>query len=321
MRGGNKLTEWSDLSENQKTAVRYRDGPLLIIAGPGSGKTEVLACRVAYLIKAGIAKPDNIMVATFTDKAAVELKDRIQEKNPYINIEMAQVSTIHSFCLKLLYKYHYHIDMPADFKILGELEQLLFILSHHEELGFVDILGDDPYDFLAEVKRIFNLATEELVKPSDLEDWCWINLENCGENSEKWREWSLIASAYDRYLGLLHDEGVLDFASIQSCALRLLEDYPQALAEIRNRYQDVFIDEYQDTNAVQDKIIDLLAGDGKRLTAVGDDDQSIYRFRGATVRNILTFQGRFPNAAVIKLEQNFRSKKAIVHNGSTSHNT
>jgi hypothetical protein len=111
--------------------------------------------------------------------------------------------------------------MPADFKILGELEQLLFILSHHEELGFGGVLGDDPYDFLAEVRRIFNLATEELVEPSDLEDWCWINFENCGEDGEKWREWSLIASAYDRYLSIFSTScSIFEILSTSNSRLR-----------------------------------------------------------------------------------------------------
>ncbi|MCJ7444433.1 MAG: ATP-dependent helicase [Methanotrichaceae archaeon] len=196
-----------------------------------------------------------------------------------------------------------------------DLEQLLFIYSHQEDLRLDAIYDNDPYYFFSEVQHIFNLATEELVDPSGLEAWCKLNLENCAATeSEMWTKWAMIASAYDRYLKLLHSEGVLDFASIQSCALSLMQNNPQVLAGIRKRYQDIFIDEYQDTNAVQDRIISLLADDGERFTAVGDDDQSIYRFRGATVRNILTFKERFPKAKVIKLEQNFRSKKSIVQN-------
>ena len=211
MIGGRRLTEWSDLTENQKEAICYSGGPLLIIAGPGSGKTEVLAWRVAYLISAGIAKSDKVLVATFADKAATELKDRIQEKIPHINVEMMQVSTIHSFCLKLLYKYDRYVRMPVDFRVLGDLEQLLFIYSHHEELGFDFRADEDPYSLLSEAQHIFNLATEELVDPSDLADWCHLNLENCATaESEAWTKWTQIASAYNRYLKLLHSEGVLD---------------------------------------------------------------------------------------------------------------
>jgi len=177
----------------------------LIIAGPGSGKTEVLAWRVAYLISAGIAKSDKVLVATFADKAATELKDRIQEKIPHINIEMMQVSTIHSFCLKLLYKYDRYVRIPVDFKILGDLDQLIFIYSRHAELGFDFLSDEDPYGILSDAQRIFNLATEELVDPSSLADWCHLNLENCAATeAETWTKWARIASAYDRYLQLLH---------------------------------------------------------------------------------------------------------------------
>lgn len=254
------------------------------------------------------------MVTTFTDKAAQELRDRIQKKVPDVNVEMMQVSTIHSFCLKILQKYNSPVNMPAGISILNDREQLLFIFSHSEELG-LNPHEDDPYGFFSNVQRTFNLATEELVEPSSLESWCQLNLANCSaKDASLWKDRSLLVLAYERYLKLLQSKGLLDFALLQRNALNLIQNNPIVLADVKKQYSEILIDEYQDTDAAQDRILCLLAGDGKHFTAVGDDDQSIYRFRGATVRNILTFKERFPGSKVIKLEQNFRSKKPIVQN-------
>jgi DNA helicase-2/ATP-dependent DNA helicase PcrA len=256
-----------------------------------------------------------VLVTTFTDKAALELKDRIQKKLPHLNVDNIQVSTIHSFCLKILHRFSRHAKMPEDIRILDEKEQMLFIFSHREDLELGNVSDEDQYDFFSNVQRAFNLTTQELVEPSNLENWCRLNLSNCCQkDADLWRDRSLLASAYGRYLELLKAESLLDFNLLQRSALTLIQDNPQVLDEIRKSYPWTLVDEYQDTDAVQDRILRLLAGDGKRFTAVGDDDQSIYRFRGATVRNILAFKERFPESKVIKLERNFRSKKPIVQN-------
>ena len=287
----------------------------MIIAGPGSGKTEIIAWRVANLIKTKDVSSDKVLVTTFTDKAALELKDRIQTKVPHLNVDAIQVSTIHSFCLKILRRFNHHAKVPADIRILDEKEQMLFIFSHREDLELGNVSDEDQYDFFSNVQRAFNLATQELVEPSNLENWCRLNLSNCCQQDvDLWRDRSLLASAYGRYLELLKVEDLLDFNLLQCSALNLIRDNPQVLDEIRKSYPWILVDEYQDTDAVQDRILRLLAGDGKRFTAVGDDDQSIYRFRGATVRNILAFSERYPGSKVIKLERNFRSKKPIVQN-------
>ncbi len=256
-----------------------------------------------------------MLVTTFTDKAALELKDRIKQKVPHLNVDAMQVSTIHSFCLKMVHRYNHQAKMPADIRILDEKEQMLFIFSHQEDLELGNTPDQDQYDFFSNVQRAFNLATQELVEPSNLENWCRLNLSNCCQkDADLWRDQSLLTSAYGRYLELLKAEGLLDFNLLQRNALNLMQDNPKVLDEIRRSYPWILVDEYQDTDAVQDRILRLIAGDGKRFTAVGDDDQSIYRFRGATVRNILGFKERFPGSKVIKLERNFRSKGPIVQN-------
>ena len=208
----------------------------MIIAGPGSGKTEIIAWRVANLIKTRDASSDKVLVTTFTDKAALELKDRIQKKVPHLNVDAIQVSTIHSFCLKILHRFNHHAKMPADIRILDEKEQMLFIFSHREDLELGNVSDEDQYDFFSNVQRAFNLATQELVEPSNLENWCRLNLSNCCQKDvDLWRDRALLASAYGRYLELLKAEGLLDFNLLQRSALNLIQDNPQVLDEIRKK--------------------------------------------------------------------------------------
>jgi DNA helicase-2/ATP-dependent DNA helicase PcrA len=301
------------LTEQQIEAILHQGSPLLIIAGPGSGKTEVIAWRVAHLVRAGHVHPENLLVTTFTNKAALELKDRIQQKLPQVNVELMQVSTIHSFCADLLRRYRQHTAMPLGFRILDETGQFLFVYSNRKALGLDALVKGRPHDSFAAVMRTFNLATEELVKPAKLEAWCQENQACCcADETDLWRERATVAEAYRRYCDLLLEQGLVDFAFLQRHALTLLEEHPTLLAELREQYREILVDEYQDTNAAQDHLLALLAGEGQRLTVVGDDDQSIYRFRGATVRNIRTFPERFPEARVIQLAHNFRSPEPIV---------
>jgi DNA helicase-2/ATP-dependent DNA helicase PcrA len=297
----------------QREAILHLGSPLLIIAGPGSGKTEVIAWRVAYMVQAELAKPENILATTFTNKAALELKDRIQSKLREINVELMQVSTIHSFCADLLRRYPRQANLLSGFSILDETGQFLFVYSRRKELGLDERIKGLEDVFYSSVIDTFNRATEEQVAPEDLAAWYKENL-SCCKNDEAglWQEREAIAEAYQHYCQLLEEENLLDFASLQTFALRLLENNPQVLEELRRKYLEILVDEYQDTNITQEKLLKLLAGDGTHLTVVGDDDQSIYRFRGATVRNILEFSERYPNAKVVQLVHNFRSRDQIV---------
>ena len=303
----------AQLTPEQREAILHRGSPLLIIAGPGSGKTEVITWRVAHLVRAGFVRPENLLVTTFTNKAALELKDRIQQKLPEVNVELMQVSTIHAFCADLLRRYREHTPFPQGFHILDQMGQLLFVYAHRKRLGLDTLVKGRPYDFFTAVVGTFNLATEELVDPTALEAWCEQNMaQSPPDQKGLWEERALVAEAYRRYSELLIEEKLVDFAFLQRHTLTLLKENPQILAELQAQYQEILVDEYQDTNAAQDRILALLAGPEQRLTVVGDDDQSIYRFRGATVRNILTFRERFPRARVIQLAHNFRSREPIV---------
>lgn len=305
----------ANLRDPQKSAVLHRGSPLLIVAGPGSGKTEVLSRRVAHLILSGDVKPENMLVTTFTVKAALELKDRIQKHVPDINVELMQVSTIHSFCSELLHCYS-RGPGASEYRILDAESQLLYVFANRKDLGLNEIVKGLPQHFYPSVVRAFNLATEELVKPNKLLSWCENGANCCGPDEKSlWNERSVVANAYRLYLDMLNQDGLVDFALLQSKALELLEDN-EVLLKVREEYQEILVDEYQDTNAAQDRILSLIAGDGDHLTVVGDDDQSIYRFRGATVKNINTFCDRFPSARKITLEHNFRSRLPIVEDST-----
>ncbi len=301
------------LTAPQKEAVLHRGSPLLIIAGPGSGKTEVVAWRVAYLVSSGQVNPENVLALTFTEKAAYNLKDRIQQKLPDVNVELMHVSTIHSLCADLLRLYASHSVLPHGFRILDGTAQFLFVYSNRKILGLDDIIKGRPMDFFEAVLRAFNLATEEMIEPEKLSEWYEENLTGCCEKEKDlWKERAIVAKAYGSYTNLLIEHSLVDFAFLQYHALDLLRTQPSVLNELRDHYQEILVDEYQDTNAIQEGLLELLAGDGQRLTVVGDDDQSIYRFRGATVRNILTFAKRYPGARLVKLVHNFRSREPII---------
>jgi ATP-dependent DNA helicase UvrD/PcrA len=293
--------------------VEHRGSPLLIIAGPGSGKTEVIADRVAWLVANGHAVPEKMLVTTFTNKAALQLKDRIQRNLTSVNVELMQVSTIHAFCAELLRRFHSHTTIGREPQILDETGQLLFVFSRRKVLGLDELVKGRPHDFYEAVLRLFNLATEELVAPEKLQAWCEEQGCNCEEDHRQlWDERIRVAAAYTSYCDLLRGQGLVDFPFLQKHAVELLEGNADVLAEARAAFPEILVDEYQDTNAAQNRILRLVAGTGKHLTVVGDDDQSIYRFRGATVRNIRDFQTDFPGARIIKLEDNFRSRDPII---------
>jgi len=287
-----------ECTETQKEAVKYNEGPLLIIAGPGTGKTRVIIEKVAYLIKREKADPESILVITFTEKAAEELKNRLT-KCIGLDVERMQVSTIHSFCKRILREYGEYHDFGAGFDILDDDDQLIFIRSHFYKLGLGKHIrmGEAP-----DVISFFNECSEDCIDPKELK-------EALKREHPRRKMYHGLCDCYDRYLNLLKMEGKIDFPGLQRNTVELLESNEHVREDLRRRFKYILIDEYQDTNPIQERLFELLASGN--ICVVGDEDQSIYGFRGSTIENIRSFEDKF-NARTIFLDENFRSRAGII---------
>ncbi len=271
------------LNPEQREAVLATDGPVLIFAGAGSGKTRVLVHRIAHLIKSRGISPWNILAVTFTNKAAGEMRERV-ERLLGMRADEVWISTFHSAGVRILRRFATSLGYGPNFVIYDDTDQLSLIKQCLEELQ----LNPKIFNPRAVQTRI-DAAKNELVGPEGFsaEDFF-------GER---------VAKVYALYAKKLKESNAVDFGDLLVLPVRLFESNPQALAEYQRRLHYVMVDEYQDTNHAQYRLIQLLAGERKNLCVVGDDDQSIYRWRGADIRNILDFEKDFPVTKVSKLEQ------------------
>lgn len=290
----------SDLNPAQKEAVLHEDGPLLVLAGAGSGKTRVITHRLAYLVAKG-CPPDGILAITFTNKAAEEMKSRTEQ---LCGIQSPWISTFHSFCARLL-RRHIHRLEPYDnsFTIYDAEDSRTLIREILEELR-VDAELWTPRDAQEEISRIKNSASQET--------------EFRSENIRR----RTLRSVYEAYLARLRKRNAVDFDDLLVLTVRLFREAPDILERYRTQFRYVLIDEYQDINALQYEIAHQLTATHRNLCITGDPDQSIYRWRGADVRNILSFQRDYPDARVVTLDRNYRSTRRIldVANELISHN-
>lgn len=287
----------SSLTKSQKEAIDHFEGPLLIIAGPGAGKTSVLVERVLSLINNRNVEPDNILLTTFTNKAADELRARIS-KEIGDKAEVLQISTIHSFCKRLLEQYSDFHNFGATFDVLSKDRQIMFLQNNYEVLGINKHRIHDYMEF-------YNQCGENKIDPDEL-------ITEIQESYPHNRKYPKICQSYKDYLQLLEENNKIDFAGLQKYALKLLKENPNVLEELRERYQFILVDEYQDTNPIQDKIFELIAFPKCNICVVGDDDQSIYSFRGANIDNFLRFPKKYKNAHIVSLKKNFRSTSNII---------
>lgn len=294
------MSIYDTLNIEQKKAVLQTEGPVLILAGAGSGKTRVLTHRVAYLIDECGVNPWNIMAITFTNKAAGEMRERV-DKIVGFGSESIWVTTFHSTCVRILRRYADRIGYTNNFTIYD---------------------SDDSKSVLKNIIKQYNLETRDL-KPRQIQN----TISKCKDNLVSANSYSLscgndfvkqkIAKAYQEYQIALKKNNAMDFDDLIMNTVNLFRQNSDVLENYQERFKYIMVDEYQDTNNAQFELIRLLADRYKNLCVVGDDDQSIYRFRGANIRNILDFEKNYPSATVIKLEQNYRSTQNILDAANT----
>ena len=283
------------LNEQQKQAVMTTEGPLLILAGAGSGKTRVLTHRTAYLIDELGVNPYNIMAITFTNKAAGEMRERIDKMVGY-GSESIWVSTFHSTCVRILRRYIDRLGYSTNFTIYDADDQKTLMKDICKRLN-IDTKIHKERMFLSAISS----AKDELIDPIEFET------RAAGDYAKR-----IQAQVYREYQQVLRQNNALDFDDLIMKTVELFKLDGEVLNAYQERLRYIMVDEYQDTNTAQFELIRLLANKYKNLCVVGDDDQSIYKFRGANIYNILNFEKHFPDATVIKLEQNYRSTQNIL---------
>jgi len=314
----NKILE--GLNKEQKEAVTHTKGPLLIIAGAGTGKTTVITRRIAWLLSEGLAKPEEILALTFTDKAAKEMQERVDILMPYGYTDI-WISTFHAFGDKLLRENALACGMNPDFKVLTQAEAAVFLREHlfELELAYYRPLSD-PMRFIETFISLFSRARDEDISAKEYLDFTQELILKSKKNPDDkaLEEESLqqieIARAYVKYLELLEKGGVVDFANQFYLALKLLKGHPLILKNYQNQFKYILVDEFQDTNFAQYQLARILTGALCNITVTGDDDQCIYRFRGAAYSNLLNFINDFPDAKKVSIIRNYRSPQAILDN-------
>lgn len=298
--------QFSHMNNMQQQAVFCTEGPLLILAGAGSGKTTVLVNRIAYILQSELCKPWQILAITFTNKAAGELKERICNAVPEGGSDI-WAATFHSTCARILRRYGDRIGFTSHFTVYGTDDQKKLVK---------DILKQLNYDEkMLPVKRVLNeisKAKDEMLTPQEM-------LKRAGYDNLK----QSVAKVYEIYQSRLKTADAMDFDDMLCKTVELFQNCPDILEFYQNQFKYIMVDEYQDTNKVQYKFVSMLAAKYGNICVVGDDDQSIYKFRGATIENILSFENTFKGAKMIRLEQNYRSTQNILNaaNGVISNNT
>ena len=298
--------QFSHMNNMQQQAVFCTEGPLLILAGAGSGKTTVLVNRIAYILQSELCKSWQILAITFTNKAAGELKERICNAVPEGGSDI-WAATFHSTCARILRRYGDRIGFTSHFTVYGTDDQKKLVK---------DILKQLNYDEkMLPVKRVLNeisKAKDEMLTPQEM-------LKRAGYDNLK----QSVAKVYEIYQSRLKTADAMDFDDMLCKTVELFQKCPDILEFYQNQFKYIMVDEYQDTNKVQYKFVSMLAAKYGNICVVGDDDQSIYKFRGATIENILSFENTFKGAKMIRLEQNYRSTQNILNaaNGVISNNT
>jgi len=306
------------LNPEQQQAVTHDSGPLMIVAGAGTGKTKAITHRIAYLIISKKANPEEVLALTFTDKAAAEMEERVDILLPY-GFSNVTINTFHAFGDRILREHALEIGMASDFQVLSQAEQVIFFREHLFEFPFQFYrpLGT-PTKFINAILTLYSRAKDEDINPQEYLDFVKTlekqHLEdpNDEELSEKLQQQCELAAGYQQLRQLMAKEGKVDFGDQVTLILNLFREHSQILYGFQKKYKYILIDEFQDTNYAQFQIVKLLAGERANMTVVADDDQSIYKFRGAAISNILGFKKEYPQAKLVVLTKNYRCTQAIL---------
>ncbi|MCJ7792635.1 MAG: ATP-dependent helicase [Candidatus Marinimicrobia bacterium] len=302
------------LNKEQKEAVKYEGGPLLIIAGAGTGKTTVITERIKWLVSSEKAKPAEILALTFTDKAAREMEERVDLAMPYGYTDM-WIATFHSFCDRVLRQEALQIGLDPGYKLMAQAETTQFLINHlfQFKLKYFRPLGN-PTKFVDGLLQHFSRLKDEDLFPEEYLKYAR-KLKQKAKSKEA-RDEAVksfeLANAYRQYEELKIKKGKMDFADLIANTLKLFRTRKNILQQYQNQFKYILVDEFQDTNFAQNELAMLLSGRKAKITVTGDDDQSIYRFRGAAVSNVIQFRKNYPKAKIIVLSQNYRSSQLIL---------
>jgi len=300
----------SNLNEAQRQAVEQIDGQVLVIAGPGTGKTHFLTHKIAYLVQQGI-NPRNILALTFSNKAAGEMSDRVEKLLP--GARGVTISTFHSFGNEFIRKYYSYLGLAEDYKVLSPAEQVILLKENlfRDELSSIEVLRplSNPTRYIPDIVQFISRCQDEDIKNLQLmEHVAYAQYE---DRIEENRMRDLI-EFYRFYRELKLEKNLIDFADQITMPLNLLRERPTILSEMKDQFKYILVDEFQDTNTSQLRLVSMLTGYDGNITVVGDDDQSIYRWRGASIKNIDEFRMVYPTAKTIVLTENYRSGQLIL---------
>ncbi len=309
-----KFVETERLNKEQLEAIKHKGGPLLIIAGAGTGKTTVITERIKYLLFSKKVKLSEILALTFTEKAAREMEERVDVAMPYGYTQM-WISTFHSFCDRILRQEALHIGLDPKFRLITQTSSIQFIRKNlfAFDLNYFRPLGN-PTKFISGMLQHFSRLQDEDITPQEYLKYAEKIVRKKMTSDEKMEAKKImeLARAYIAYDEMKIKESLMDFGDLIVKTLALFRQRQNILANYQKQFKHILVDEFQDTNHAQNELAILLAGKGKNITVTGDDDQSVYRFRGAAVSNIIHFKKVYPKAKVVVLTKNYRSTQEIL---------
>lgn len=305
------------LNESQLKAVTHVNGPLMIIAGAGTGKTNVITHRIAWLIDQKLARPSEIVALTFTEKAAGEMSERLERLVGHHAIEVG-TATFHGFAQQIINRYGLEIGVTPGAPLLSEVELWLLMNREFDRFDFLKYYKPhgNPTKFLRAMIKHIQRAKDENISVEQYREFAQsVALDTGGVDgpqSDEAQRWSELAEAYATYQKIMLEKGLMDFGDLMLYANKLVNDRPSVRVRLQQRYKYIVVDEFQDTNMAQYDLVRALLGPEQNITVVGDDDQAIYKFRGASVDNILQFRAHFPARTEVFLTENYRSRQEIL---------